>query len=118
MRLIQNFLLALRGLKVAIYEEASFRFQLFAGIIIIILMLALPLKVWEQVILIFAITLVLALELTNSIVERILDIIEAEHHPKIQDAKDIMAGAVVLACLGAMAVGIIIFWPYLIEIFR
>ena len=107
---------ALRGIVVAIYEEQSFRLQIVATIIVVGLIFSLPLSFVEISILVVAIMVVLGLELTNSIVERILDIIEAEHHPKIKDAKDIMAGAVILAACGSFIIGAMILLPYLIKI--
>lgn len=114
----KNFRAALRGIKVSFLEEWSLRLQIVAAILVLILGWFLSVPKTDLIILIFTITLVITLELTNSVVERILDIIKAEHDPKIKDAKDIMAGAVTFSAFAALGVGIIIFLPYFIDLLQ
>ena len=78
-------------------------------------MIALPVSRSDRATLLLLIGLVLSLELVNSTVERILDIVEERLHPKVKDAKDIMAGAVFIAALTALVVGITILLPYVIH---
>lgn len=109
---------ALRGIKVALKEEQSFRLQILASIFVVSLLFFLPLSPGQISILILAIITVLGLELANSVIERVMDIIETDHHPKIKDAKDIMAGAVIIAAFGVFIIGAVIFWPYFFDFFQ
>ena len=54
-----------------------------------------------------SIALVLALELLNTALECVIDHLHPETAPEIKLAKDIAAGAVLLASIGAVAVGML-----------
>jgi diacylglycerol kinase len=62
------------------------------------------------------IALVLALEAVNSAIEYLADKISPEQDPLIGKAKDIAAGAVLIAAIGAAIIGSLIFIPKLIAL--
>ncbi|MCX6722618.1 MAG: diacylglycerol kinase [Candidatus Staskawiczbacteria bacterium] len=62
------------------------------------------------------ILVVLSLELINSQIEKFLDIIQPEHHPRVKIIKDFSAGAVLISVIGSIIIGFLIFWPHIIEI--
>ncbi len=66
---------------------------------------------WRSIAL--AITIVWATEIMNTAVETVCDALHPEHHKMIGIAKDASAGAVLMAAIGAAAIGILTFWPYL-----
>lgn len=66
---------------------------------------------WMIQILLFG--LVLSIEGLNTAVEKIADFIHPEFHERIGFIKDIAAGAVFFAALTAIAIGCIIYFPYL-----
>lgn len=103
---------AARGIKYA-FKEQNFKIQAICAIVVIFFIVFFKLKVWEAVALIMMITLILVLEIINSIFERIIDILEPRVHPYAKTIKDMMAAAVLIASLGAIFVGAVIFWPYL-----
>ena len=70
---------------------------------------------WELAALVLTILLVLALEIINTIFERVIDVCVPRSHPYAKQIKDMMAGAVLLACLGSVAEGVIIFLPHLLK---
>lgn len=102
---------AIRGLR-SVSREQNFRIQAISALSVIVLIILLGLKVWETVALLMMITLVLVLEIINSIFERIVDILEPRVHPHAKTIKDMMASAVLIASSGAFLVGILILWPY------
>ena len=55
--------------------------------------------------------LVMALELVNTAVEAVVDLVTGEYHPLAKIAKDTAAGAVLIAAIMAAAAGLIIFVP-------
>lgn len=61
--------------------------------------------------LIIVIASVLILELINTAVESIVDMISPEIQPKAKIAKDVSAGAVLVASAASVAVGALIFLP-------
>ena len=66
---------------------------------------------WMMQILVFG--LVLSIEGLNTAVEKIADFIHPDYHERIGFIKDIAAGAVFFAALTAIAIGCIIYFPYL-----
>jgi undecaprenol kinase len=104
---------AYRGLIYVILKEQNFRIELIAGFAIIVTMIILRVERWEAVALSFAIGGVLIVEMINTLVERIVNIFKPRIHPHARVIKDVMASAVFIASLGATAIGIIIFWPYI-----
>jgi diacylglycerol kinase (ATP) len=61
-----------------------------------------------------AITLVWVAEALNTALERLTDLVSPQFHPLAGKAKDIAAGAVLLAAIGAVSIGIVIFGPRLL----
>jgi diacylglycerol kinase len=59
------------------------------------------------------ICLVFILEMINTIVERLLDVLKPRLHEYVKDIKDIMSAMVLISALSSVAVGLIIFLPYL-----
>ena len=89
---------------------------LFLGVLAAALIL--PLADWKRVTVVFVTLSVLVLELLNSSIERLVDVVKPRLHEYAGDIKDIMAAAVLLASLAAAAIGIVIFWPYLFQAIR
>lgn len=111
----KSFRYAAKGIVTVAKEEQSFRIQLVAAAVVVVLMFALGLKVSEKALLTMAVVLVLVLELVNSIFERMVDILKPRIHHYVEDIKDIMAGTVLVASLGALLIGLLIFWPYVVR---
>lgn len=112
-QIIRSFGYALRGLAMVFKEEQSFRAQMVAGLVVFILMFVLRIKNWEKVALIMVIMFVLVLEIINSIFEKVADMMKPRVHFYVEAIKDTMAAAVFLASLAALAVGLIVFLPYI-----
>jgi diacylglycerol kinase len=103
---------AVSGLKYAISSERNFQIELFIGLFVIALIFIFKVKNWEAVILILMVMWVLITELTNTVVERIADILKPRIHPYAKLVKDIMAAVVLISSVVAICVGVIIFYPY------
>lgn len=113
-RFKKSFLDAWRGIVYVYEQEQNFRIQLVFAVLIIILMLILKLRQTEIVVILLLILLVLILELLNSALEKFLDILKPRLHIHIALVKDIMAAMVLLASIGAIVIGGLIFLPYII----
>jgi diacylglycerol kinase len=57
---------------------------------------------------------VIAMELINSSIEELADLYSREHNPRIKKIKDLGAGAVLVAAIAALIVGVIIFLPKMV----
>jgi diacylglycerol kinase len=98
-------------------HEKNFGIQMFFAIITVALGLFFGLAVHEWVIIILTIGIVLVLELVNSALELLIDVVVPRLQEKAGAVKDIMAGAVLCAAIMASVVGICIFFPYIVELF-
>jgi undecaprenol kinase len=99
---------ALVGIVEAFRRERSFRAQVaFASGAAVFIVAVRPGLLWAAAVML-AIALVLALELINSAFEAMIDRIHPEVAPEIKLAKDIAAGAVLVAACGAVVVGLLL----------
>lgn len=117
-RLMKSFRHALRGVRVVFSSEQSFRIQFYIALCVLLLAIFFRVSLLELMILLFLVGAVLSLELINSIFERMIDAFKPRIHPVVRDIKDVMAGTVLIASLISVAVGVIIFYPYLLELVR
>ncbi len=110
---ILSFKYAYEGLIAAFKEEPNLKFQFLAGLLVLILGFILRISKQEWITIIILIGLVIAVELTNTAIESVVDGFTKKQHPAAKIAKDISAGAVLITALTAAIVGTIIFLPYL-----
>ncbi|HBB37540.1 MAG: Diacylglycerol kinase [Candidatus Magasanikbacteria bacterium GW2011_GWD2_43_18] len=108
---------ALRGVWYVYRNEQNFRFQILAAIIVGILAWYFPLNDAERILVLLLIMLILILELVNSAIEKFTDIVKPRLHQHVQIVKDIMAGTVLVASVGSIILGLMIFVPHIIELF-
>ncbi|MCK5877961.1 MAG: diacylglycerol kinase [Candidatus Marithrix sp.] len=108
-RIIKAVGYSTEGLKATWVNEAAFREELLACIILIPLGFYLGETGIEQALLVSSLLLVLIVELLNSAIEAIADCVTEEWHPLIKRAKDIGSAAVLLSiCCSIMVWGLII----------
>lgn len=117
-RLGKSFVDAARGLKFVFQSEANFRVQTVSALVILALSIIFPLLRWERILLVLLVFFVLIMEIVNTAVEYISDLLKPRLHHYVRVVKDIMAGAVFLTALLAVVIGLIIFWPHFNILFR
>jgi len=103
---------AFRGLRYALGHERNFQIEIFVTELVLLLGIWLHLTRMEWIIIIFSCFWVLAFELMNTAVERVVNVLKPSPHPYARVIKDVMAGAVFLSAVGAMIVGLIVFLSY------
>jgi diacylglycerol kinase len=84
------------------------------GLLAAALAMLLGISPGEWAALLTVMTLVIALELLNTVVEAAVDLASPQFHPKAKVAKDVAAGAVLVSAAGAALVGAAIFVPRLL----
>ncbi len=107
---------AAKGVWRVARTEQNFRIECVAAVAVVVAMYWLGLSGMEKAVLTLAIALVLVLELMNSIFERLVDLLKPRIHHYVEEIKDIMAGSVLVAAVGAAAIGFFVFWPYLLKL--
>jgi undecaprenol kinase len=109
----RSFYYAIRGLYRLVKTEQNAKVHLFATILLGILAYAFHLNHIEVGLLFFAVVLIFAIEITNTAIEKLLDIVHPEQHEQIAYIKDALAGAVLIAAIIALMVGILVFYPHI-----
>ena len=105
---------AVSGVAFALLRERNFQIECGVAIGVILFACFFPLLPSEWAILLLVIGWVLTLELLNTIVERILDMVKPNVHPYVRVVKDMAAGAVLIASFLAALIAIFIFLPHFI----
>jgi len=108
----KSFGYAIKGLC-ALYRETNARIHAVATTLVIATGVTLDLTSLDWTLLAIAATVVWVAEALNTALEALSDAAVPEHSPHIAVAKDVAAGAVLLASLGAVAVGLLVFLPHL-----
>jgi diacylglycerol kinase (ATP) len=108
-----SFRVALDGIAFLLRTQVHTRWHLAATLLVITAGVILRVTRGEWLALILAIALVWVAECLNTAIEQTCDAITPEQRPQIRHAKDIAAGAVLLASLFAVVVGLLVFVPHL-----
>ena len=115
-KFFRRFYYAFRGMVTLIETEQNARIHamlmIFAGICAV----AFKVENTEAALLFFAFVLVFAIEIINTAVEKLLDLVHPESHSQIAFIKDALAGAVLIAAIIAGMVFILVFYPYVKEL--
>lgn len=110
---IHSFKYACKGIHILIRNEHNARIHLCAAILAVCAGFFFGITQGEWIAVIFAIGFVFSAEAVNSAIEYVADAFTAEPNELIGKAKDVAAGAVLLAALTAAIIGCIIFIPHL-----
>jgi diacylglycerol kinase (ATP) len=107
---------AFKGVVYVVRVERNARLHLIIAIAALVLGVALGVSNAEMAAIFFAIIIVFTSEIVNTALEKTLDLIEPNHNEQVRVVKDIAAGAVLVSAIGAAAIGLAIFTPYLAEL--
>lgn len=98
--------------------EQNFTTHVLAMCVVIVAGVVFSVNRLEWALLILCCGMVIAAELTNSSIERLTDLISPEWNKLAGQAKDIAAGAVLVTAIATAIVGVIIFLPHILSIFK
>lgn len=111
-----SFKYAIAGIIIALKSERNFRIIVLFSIIAVSFGFYCNISKTEWLILLLCCSGVTVSEMINTAIEAIVDIISPKYHASAKKIKDISAGAVLIVSLFALAIGLILFLPYLIGI--
>lgn len=109
----KSFSHAMCGLRHVIRNEKNFQNELAIAFVVLLAMIYFQVTRTETVALVLVIAGVLIMELLNTVVERVVDILKPRVHPYARLIKDLMAAVVLISAIFAVIIGLIIFLPYL-----
>lgn len=92
-------------------KERNVKSHLIAAVLVFVAAWFTGLSRLEWIVIIAIIALMIALELLNAAVERVVDLVTEERHPLAKQAKDLAAGAVLVFAIASASIGLLIFVP-------
>ncbi len=115
--MLKKFGYAFKGFFVALKEEKSLVIHLIATLLIIILTVILgnEMELYEIAIIAIVICLVITVELINTAIENLCDLVSFKLNSKAKKIKDIAAAATLVTAITSIIVGLIIFIPNIID---
>ncbi|NIQ93723.1 MAG: phosphatase PAP2 family protein [Desulfuromonadales bacterium] len=96
---------AIEGIIWSVRTQRHMRYHFWAAAAILLIALFFELSALELILLVLAITFVLFAELFNTAIEVLVDLVSPDYHLLARRAKDVAAGAVLVASIGAAVLG-------------
>ncbi len=115
-RFFQSIRFASRGLAKAWNEELNFRWEILAAFFVILVSLILRIPSSHLALIILTCSIVLALELVNTMIELVSDMLKPRLDQYVKQIKDLSAAAVAIATLGSIGVAICLLLPPLLRL--
>jgi diacylglycerol kinase (ATP) len=116
-KLLKSFSNAARGIAFLFKSQVNARIELIIALIVIVFGFVLQISLAEWILILLCIALVLAFEGINTAIELFADKLHPGFDKEIGKAKDVAAGAVLIAAIVAAIIGFIIFVPRLWVLF-
>lgn len=109
--LIHSYLNAQTGIINVLSRQRNFIIEITIAILVIAAGFILNISIDEWCIVLVCIAMVLSLEAVNTAIEKMGDAVKPGYHPLVGKAKDVAAGAVLIASIFSGIIGILIFVP-------
>ena len=116
-KFFHSFTYPIEGLKYAYRDEQNLAVDVGVSLLVLIAGVIFKLEKTEWLVVILTIGAVISLELINTAIEAVVDMVTEEYHPLAKVAKDTSAAAVFVIAIVAAIVGLIIFLPKVISLF-
>jgi len=115
---LRSFGYAFRGLKVLLKTQQNARIHAVATLLVLGAGALFRVSAAEWALLALAVAAVWTAEALNSAIEFLVDLTSPERHPLAGKAKDLAAGAVLAAAIGALVVGVLVFGPHVLKLLQ
>lgn len=113
-KIVSSFGFAFAGLAYVFRTQRNFRIHIAIALLMSLMGWLLGLSMAEWAVFGVMVVVVLAAEMTNTMVEALVDLVSPGYHPLAKVSKDVAAGVVLLTAIGAVVVGLLIFGPKLL----
>jgi diacylglycerol kinase (ATP) len=107
--IIESFNFAIEGVVHVLRTQRNMRIHFAIAVVVLVVAVAVGVSRVELIVLLLSITFVLVAEMINTAVEGTIDAATTSFDPMAKLAKDIAAGAVLIASVNAVAVGYLVF---------
>jgi len=112
----KTFVNAFNGIQYFFKNERNGKIQLFVSFLVMLTGFYFRLPTIEWVFIFLCIGAVLAMEMLNSALEHLCNMVHHDYHPAIKIIKDISAGAVLFTSIISVLIGFIIFLPKILSL--
>lgn len=116
-RFIKSFKYCAEGIRYAFYHEQNIIVMFIVGILTLLLGIIFKINKPERLAVLVLIGLVMSLEMVNTAIEAVVNLVSPEKHPLAKVAKDCASGAVGIMSIFAAIIGLSIFIPKIIALF-
>lgn len=113
---LRSFGHAFRGIVILLQTQHNARIHAVATVLVLAAGALIGISPLEWALIALAVVCVWATEALNTAVEFLVDLVSPEVHPLAGKAKDVAAGAVLVAAIGALIVGILVFGPHVLKL--
>ena len=110
-----SFNWAFEGIVYVVRTQRNMQIHAAAAVFVLVMGLLLDLSRLELVAVMAAVSLVLVAEMLNTAIEAAIDAVVTTYHPLVKIAKDVAAGAVLVATVNALAVAYFVFYDRLTD---
>ncbi|GAM08134.1 diacylglycerol kinase [Geobacter sp. OR-1] len=117
-RFIDSVNCAIEGIIHTARTQKHMRRHFLAALFLFPLILMLGVTDTEFILISLSVCFVLFAELMNTAIEAVVDLVTTEYHPLAKTAKDVAAGAVLMASIGAVVMGYLILSKYIFPIYK
>ncbi|EJL22264.1 diacylglycerol kinase family protein [Brevibacillus sp. BC25] len=114
-RLTRSFTYALEGISYTVRTQRNMQIHVAAAIVVLAAAWWLQIPRSDVLLVLFSIGLVFSLELVNTAIEAVVDLASPEWHAKAKIAKDVGAGAVLVAAILSLIIGVLVFGQPLLQ---
>ncbi|WP_174730170.1 diacylglycerol kinase family protein [Mesobacillus harenae] len=113
-----SFRFAWQGIRYAVKSERNLQIHLLISAAVLCAGAVLKLSITEWFVVLLIIGVMVSLELLNTALEKVVDLVTEEYHPLAKQAKDLAAGSVLVFSIISVLIGLLIFVPKAAELFR
>ena len=115
---LRSFGHAFRGIGLLLQTQQNARIHAVASVLVVGAGAAFRISATEWALIVIAILCVWAAEAVNTSIEFLVDLASPDFHPLAAKAKDVAAGAVLFAAIGAAVIGVLVLGPYLLRVLK
>jgi len=113
---LRSFGHAFRGLALLLRTQPNARIHALATILVLAAALWFRLSLVEWALIALAVVCVWVAEALNTALELLVDLASPDPHPLAGQAKDVAAAAVLIAAIGSVVIGVLVFGPHVLRI--
>ena len=115
---IDSYRYAIQGVFTVFQGERNMRSHTLSTIAVLLISLFLPLNLYEWLWILLVCFLVLVMEVWNTVVENIVDLVSPDYHPLAKKIKDMAAAAVLLTSFFSIVTGVVILVPKILVVLK